>query len=563
MAGAGVNLFGLDVSGLDVPAFLLAARALFATLALLWLAAALRVRRPAWLLAGVLLANGHAWLVTNYPLQRVYALGPSRDRLGNLALVQVVAAGNSPMRTAQVGQLHFEPFWGLLVSAVSGFDPERVLALYPYLSLAMTWGFALSLYLALRPPPGEAAWDGWERALLAGFATLLASAPLDFTTLYHVPWAQHFLLKPNHALALVLLPWVLRAFSRISGWGGRIATGFLLHLLAWAFVLHMAYVCVGLVVFAAWSLVARRAEARRDVVDVAAVIGVNALVVSPYLVMLLVGYPFLERSSWHVIPWASPHLLEPTARVAPLFLLASWGLRVAAARGDRLGRVWTAQVAGGLLVWSGYFALGALGLARQREEIYFWLRFLLAASAAIGAWDLAGRLAGRLAAPARAAAVAALCVPLALPSWWDPLRMDRYFPASLAPLPEAVVRIGEHLRRHTPGTAVVAADPLRAPYAGALGARRSLLYPALNATRDDPQRWAAQETLVRSADGARVRGAVAPWGVTHLWLSPELLERYPGVSAEELAARPHLRPLVSVRSEGREEILFSIEPASR
>src|SRR5207245_3765165 len=101
------------------------------------------------LLAGVLAANAWAWGVTNYPLQRIYALGPSHDRVWNLGMCQVVAAGNSPLRTPQVGQLSFEPFWAALVATASAWNPDRVLALYPFFPLVMVCGFAASLYWAL------------------------------------------------------------------------------------------------------------------------------------------------------------------------------------------------------------------------------------------------------------------------------------------------------------------------------------------------------------------------------------------------------------------------------
>ena len=391
------NMLGVDVARLDVAAFLSAARLIFPVLALAWLALFLKVRKPWWLLLGALLANAYAWGITNYPLQRLYALGPSRDRVSNVALCQVVAVGNSPLQTWQVGQLHFEPFWGLLVAVVSGGSPERVLALYPFFPLVMAVGFALSLYLGLRPGPApsgpEPAWSAWERALVAGFATLLCSAPLDFAWIYRVPWSLTFLLKPNHALALVLFPMVLRAFVLIRGTLGRIATGLLLHLMGWAFVLHMAYVAVGLAVFAAWSLLDRRPDARRDVTDVLVVLGVNALIVSPYLAMLLLGYPFLVPSPVMTISAVSPHLLETTARSGWLFALGLLGTAVAYRRGDRLGRLWAAQVAGAFLVWISYLALSALQLAREKDEIFNWLRFLTAASAGIGAWHLAGRAA--------------------------------------------------------------------------------------------------------------------------------------------------------------------------
>jgi hypothetical protein len=203
---AAANMIGLDVASLDVPAFLAAARVVYPALGLLWLALLLKIRSPRWLLVGAFLANAWAWAVTNYPLLRLYALGPSRDRVSNVALCQVVAAGNSPLHTWQVGQLHFEPFWGLLVAVASGWSPERVLALYPYFALVTVTGFALALYVGLRPPAGTAAsrgdepWSAWERALVAGFATLLCTAPLDFIGTYRPPWSMTFLLKPNHAV---------------------------------------------------------------------------------------------------------------------------------------------------------------------------------------------------------------------------------------------------------------------------------------------------------------------------------------------------------------------------
>ena len=97
-------------------------------------------------------------------------------------------------------------------------------------------------------------------------------------------------------VGLVLLPPLLSAFARIRTWRGRLATGLFLHLLGWVFVLHMVYVVAGLVVSALLSRLRWRDEARRDALDVAVVVGVNLVVVSPYLVMLFIGYPFLDRS---------------------------------------------------------------------------------------------------------------------------------------------------------------------------------------------------------------------------------------------------------------------------
>jgi hypothetical protein len=84
-------------------------------------------------------------------------------------------------RSGPPGQLHFEPFWGVLVAALSGFDPDGVLRLYPFLPLLVAAAFVLSLYwgLGARAEDGSC-WSPWERVLCVGFATLLSSAPLDF-----------------------------------------------------------------------------------------------------------------------------------------------------------------------------------------------------------------------------------------------------------------------------------------------------------------------------------------------------------------------------------------------
>jgi len=546
-------MIGVDVARLDVTAFLAAARVLYPMLGLAWLALLLKIKKPWWLLLGALLANGYAWGVTNYPLQRLYALGPSRDRVSNVALCQVVAAGNSPLQTWQVGQLHFEPFWGLLVAAVSAWSPERVLALYPFFPLVMAVGFALSLYYGLRPPPGAAppgeaaAWSPWERALVAGFATLLSSSPLDFAGVYRVPWALTFLLKPNHALGLVLLPVVLRAVASIKGWAGRIGAGLLLHLLGWVFVIHMMCVAVGLVVFAAVSSWSRREEARRDVLDVAVVLGVNLLAVSPYLLMLAIGYPAFRPAPHMVIAASSAHLLEITARVGWIFWLGAWGAAVAYRRGDRLGRLWATQVLGAALVWVGYLLLSALQMARERDDVLYWTRFLLAASAGIGAWDLAGRAAGWLGRPSlppayRAAAVALLAVPWSLPYWWDPARMDSYFTQSTPPIPEHLRRATDFLRRETDPRDVIAGDPDFARYAAALGARRALLGVSLHAPKDDIERWRVHELLLSGSDSQAALAAAQQYGVRYLVVTPTFLaSQDPPVDLESLRRLAHLR----------------------
>ena len=562
-----MNLFGADVRALDVEAFLSGARALFPVLAVAWLLVMLRVgslRRPEWLLAGVLMANAWAWGETNWPLQRLYALGPSSDRINNIAMCQGVAAGHSPLQTPQVGHVHFEPFWGMLTAILSGFSPPRLLRLYAFLPLLTMWAFALSVFYALRPPPGspEGAWSGWERALVAGAATLLSSAPLDPAGTYRVPWAMTFLLKPNHAVGLVLLPWVLRSFAGISGWRSRIATGVLLHLMGWAFVIHMGATCIGLVVLVLLGIAAGRAEARRDAGDVAAVIGINLLVVSPYLVLLLLGHGVFQGNPRHQIPAFSPHLLEATARLGWLLPLAVWGA-VVAWRRDRLGRAWAAQLVGALALWLAFYPLSALDQAKERDDVLYWLRFLAAALAAVGAWDLAVRGARRLGgmaaehlrAPHRiAAALAFAALPAALPYWWDPGRMDLYFPGSLTPLPPSVTEPARALAGSRGG--VIAGDPGAARWIAALTGRQVILARDFPKSKDYDARLRLNEMLLRG--DAAAAAEAARYGVSHFVVTSLELAAS-GLTLEDLQRSPLLVPLAVGRdADGSFSALFEV-----
>jgi hypothetical protein len=561
-----VNAFGADVRLLDVDAFLGAAHQLFPLLALAWLALTLRVRRPWWLLLGVVLANAYVWLVTTWPLQRLYALGPSSDRLNNLAMVQPVAAGHSPLYTAQVGHVQIEPLWALLMATLSGFDPERLLVLYAFLPLAVSAAVALSLYAALR------GWDPWERALVAGMATLVFSAPLDFTGPYRVPWAMTFLLKPNHGLGLVIAPWVAWRFAFVSRGRDRVVAALLLHLLGWVFAIHMGLFCVGLVAFAAMALAFRREDARRDAADVAVVIGLNLLMVSPYLVMLSRGFSLLDSGPRLEIPPGSPHILEAVTRVPWLFALGAWGAAVAWKR-DRLGRVWAGQLVGAALVWLSYLALAVLQLAKERDDTYYWFRFVLATCAGIGLWDVgarivaalprAGRAAAALARPeARATALAALLVPATIPYWYDPGRMDLYFAGSREPIPDSLRAPIASLVARGDRVGVLAGDPTVSRWAAALGGFRVLVASEFPTPRDSAPRLRLEVDLLRGQDLPAARALARAYGVTHLVVTSELLDELPVTSLEALEARTDLEEVhFSGDRRGRFVAVFELPPS--
>ena len=145
--------------------------------------------------------------------------------------------------------------------------------IYPFFGLLTACGFALSLYFALRPlaparsdaaaplgsPSDEPPWSGWERALIALFATLLSSAALDYAEPVSRPLGDVVppQAEPRAGTRPVPLgPARLRRAS--AGGAGAIAAGVLLHVLGWVFVIHMGAVCVGLVAFAVLAAFFRR-----------------------------------------------------------------------------------------------------------------------------------------------------------------------------------------------------------------------------------------------------------------------------------------------------------------
>ncbi len=539
------NAFGIEVSALDVVRFLEVARLTLIALAVAGIAVVARRGRAPRLVAGVVFANAYVWFVTNFPLQRLYALGPSRDRINNLGMAHVVAVGGRPFETTQVFQLHFEPFWGWLVALLGFGDPTRLLRLYPFLTLIVLVAVVVSLYLGLRPGRGSAAgFDPWERAMMAGFATLLCAAPLDFAEPLRNPWAMTFLLKPNHALGLALIPWFVWSFSRIRGVGGRILAGVLLHLVAWAFVLHMVYVAAGLGVFMALSWTSRRADLRRDLRDVATVIGINLVLVSPYLWMLLRGYPVFVPSPHATI--SSAHLLEPSTAIAVVFALAVWGAAVALRRDERACRLVACLWFGAWLVWLAYLALAWFHLARERDDLLYYLRILTALLAGLGAWDLLRRAGeklrgGNVSVRTRAAVLCLVAFPYTIAYWWNPMRMDSYFPASLTPLPPLLAEPAGYLRREAPENAVVAGDPAFTRYAAALAGRRGLLVLGMNAPRDHERRLRLERMLLEGGPAEEAFAEARVYGVRYVAVTSALLERHPSVTVASLDRNPLLR----------------------
>jgi hypothetical protein len=576
-----MNLFGFDVSGLEVSRLVGFGHLAWWLLSLLAVWFLVRTGRRheegrPWrvVLALAVFGHGVAWFVTMFPLPNVYGTNASMDRENHLGWAQVIVAGNSPIRSFQVNQLVFEPLWPNLVAVASLYRAELVGPTFQIAPLVVGILFMLSVFASFSRGQGGGAEARMEGAFAAFFAVLLASAYTDQTAPFRYPWALTFMLKPNHALGLVLMPWVLLAVTRAENWKQRLWAGFLLQLLGWAFVIHMAYVISGLMVFVVVSWLQRRPERWRNTRDVAIAIAVNLIVVSPYLYILTEAFNSLGASPRFGLVPQSAHTFDATLRlglVFPLAVLGAWSL----ARGpSRFGQALSAQFVAAQINWQIYLVLGLLHLGREMDEALYWVRFMTALVAGIGLWRLGraaalglARLAGGskarvslLGLPGRGAVLLGLAASAALPGWWDPESMDRYFPASLQPTPARVDTPTTFIRNSVDPQAVVAGDRVFARYVAAFGGRRVLLAESLNPPRDTPRRAQVEAAITRGGPADLISEGRARYGIRYLLVTPLFLTGYPGVTLESLSRRADLRRVFDFGVDEGRVTIFELVP---
>jgi hypothetical protein len=331
-----------------------------------------------------------------------------------------------------------------------------------------------------------------------------------------------------------------------------------LHLLGWVFVLHWAYVSAALVLHALFDGLLRRASWKRAAIDVGTVLGVNLLLVSPYLYMLFAGYPFTVRHPSLALPSKTAHLLQLSFDQGVVLVLALYGGRVLYRRGDTASRLWLSLWLSGFLLWLGYFPLSWAGAVREPYELYFFMRVLSGALAGIGAWQIACRAGRRLRMPSAytPAALLTLLFPLALPSWWDPAEMDPYYAGSLEPLPGSLVRTMDFVRHHTESRTAFVVGREYGRYVAALGGRRVLLDKNIHAPGDADTRSKLQTELLVEGSEAAAQDLALRYEVRYLLLDASLLEEYGGLDAAELLARPAWTTLLDTR--GGEEPWFAV-----
>ena len=263
--------------------YFLAAKYFYVLLFALWVALVHRFRQAWILVGGTVLACVYAYLVVQAPLGRPYALYPGTDRTFNVAMVATAATGHSAFESYQVGFGDQEPLWRWSMSVVSLRDPANVVLVYSFLTPVVTLLLALSLYFGLRGGNGASA-SRWELALVVYCVLLLSSAPNERFGVFEPFWPMTFLLKPNHVLGFVLIPWYMCAFTRRR----TLVAALVLALLSWVFLLHWAYLGVGLALYPVTAkLLGRAPEWKRAWL----VVAVSLAAAVPYIIFLFDNFP--------------------------------------------------------------------------------------------------------------------------------------------------------------------------------------------------------------------------------------------------------------------------------
>lgn len=491
----------MDVRGLDLDAFFRTGRFLYLAAYLAWIAVLVRTRRRVWAWGPVLLALV-VWALTTFPLLRPYGLQVPSDRLRHVWWAATAAAGNPPWESGMVGQRTLEPLWSLLVSLLALRDPARVMAVYPFLPVLGLAATGAALWWAFRAQPLRA-------ALVAFFVLLASTQPLDYLEPFRIFWARHFLLKPNHALGLALVPVLAGVLGRPLTMVRTVGAAALLGLLGWVFVVDWALLCAGLACFALLARARRAALLRRtEVARLAAALLASALLVAPFVLYLARHFPnavslsagdttaVTPRSPWgDARPAAHSLLFLGTFDLGPHFPLALYGAYRAWRRGRRADLVWLGVLAGAYLAWTATAVLYAMARARAADEVYWFLAFVVAVHAGMGAHAIVRRAAALLRravrasvvrAPRRLAALGLLAwLPFTLGWWWDPPRMDGHFTAALPPVPGDMRALAAWLRERTRGSDVVLASGDVVAWVPALSGRRVLRAdPAADAVLD-------------------------------------------------------------------------------
>jgi hypothetical protein len=466
-----MNLFGVDVSGLDLEAFDTYIRVLSLLVGVATGLALIRWKRTWMGLAGITLLALLVWLGSNYPLLRLYGLQMPGDRLRNLAAFTGTAAGHSVFSNGTIGRTSLEPLWSALVGILCWGHPERVYTVYPFLSAAVLLGLGLILYLHFsRGEAGEE--DGRIRGfLVAYFVILLATTPLDYIGPYRAYWTKVFFLKPNHALGFLFVPVLIGLLDKPFRPWRAVAVGVTLGVLGWVFIIHWAFFCFSLGVYLLLKIVLARRDFTSEASKIILVVAMSAVIVAPYYKSIATHFPHAvtvergtskeepTRSQWgDVMPTSESLLLLVTLDQGLIFYLGLVGIGDWLRRRGRKEMFWAGLVLGAYLLWLSNILMYYTARAREADEFYCFLIFALSIAAANGAYQLCAisrrwigsfERAWRCPVYYPAAVMFLALIPLTSSYWWNPSKMDGHFRNAMEPLPLVARQLTDWVLRET------------------------------------------------------------------------------------------------------------------
>jgi hypothetical protein len=451
-----------------------------------------------------------------------------------------VAAGNSPFSTGLIGKTSLDPVWATLVGAVSLGDPDRVLVIYPFLSALVLVALMLVLYLHFLPPSPHGAREEaspseshsyWRKdmcaLLVVFFVALLATPPLGFLGPYRAYWAKMFLLKPNHALGFILIPVLIGWLTKTSR-SSTLVSGILLGLLGWTFIIHWAFACFSLLVYWVLKVFFLRVELGGETRRMVVVVLISMAIVAPWFYQisskvppafpveqgLVLGEP--APNKWFDSPpRGQALLLLVTLDLGVLFYLGMIGLAGWLQKKGRKELLWASLLLGAYGLWLISCLLYTSGRARETDEFYYFLVFVLSVAAGHGAFSVLKFVqslfdgSNRRTAGAVMAALVVAFVPISFPNWWSPPAMDVHFRVALEPLPREITELGEWIRDQTRGEDVFVVEGYYSVWIPALTGRQTLR-----------AKGEENRELIRGILTGDVRGedeyGIEPHGITHV-----------------------------------------------
>ena len=526
----------MENAAVSLDIFFLVLRYAYVFLFLGWLLVLLRSPRPWLVAAGSLGFAWFAYFAIQFPLARPYALFPRTDRMFNVAMASTASTGHSPFESYQVGFGDHEPFWRLIMQILSFGRPENVLHIYLILTPAVLAVLAVSLYFGLRSGENDDSESGlldkkWEVACIVYAVLLLNSSPHEKFGVFESFWSMTFLLKPNHTLGFVLLPWWVRSFTserNTSFWVGLL----LLATLSWMFLLHWSYVMLGLAVY---PFLARRLGHRPNWRHSWVAGGLSSIAAIPYVLFLYRYFPAdnttVGRHVWDTSAYFEGYLnvFAVSYEHGPLFFLSVSGIGLMLYRRRRQDVALLSLLAGCVVGWLVFLIGFWMRRTIQPEEFYFYTRFLLSVAAGSGLFlvvressRIAAWLGGRIASiPQGLCLVLLVTLPFSFPYWWNPVSMDRYYSRSLSPIPTEVRRLTTWVRAYTDRNDVFLASPELANWITALSGRRVLLTGDHRPPNDYERRAELTRRVLTSDEPGPYREAHEDYLVTHLALDED------------------------------------------